>query len=272
MKKVLITIPIDGRKDYVLDEFKSYVMNFLPISDVIIVNTGDIRYEARLRSKLPFAEVVNLTKSETMGKTEFMYALRAKQRELFLSSDSSYHMMLDSDVLVPSSVFSTMVALLDQGNHWAGPWYVMGYRRGDYWYPEDARPLAGGCRVMQTAEKQGLDNLSREELKLLPETFETEMIPLGCSLLSRKIMEDIKFEYCSLLQVGEDVMWYGNASDKGYKAICINIEVDHISNGASQTYYDTKTHFEAVLRQGDNICKNVDLTELRETAKLQCVN
>jgi len=274
MKEVLITIPTDGRKDYVLDEFITYLNHFTPYGEVIVINTGDKKYEARLKEKIPYACVVNLTKTEEMTKTEFMYILREKQRELFLTSKMKYHMMLDSDVLVPIGVFLRMFASMKEGFHWVGPWYAMGYSRKGYCYPADARPLVGNAKILTTPGKEGLDNLTREQLITMPDAFETEVIPLGCSMLSRDIMNNVKFEWCKLVQIGEDVMWYGNASEKGYKALCLNEEVDHISNGVSRDYYDGTSRFEAVMRRGDDICKKIDMKELRESkiANPQYVN
>jgi hypothetical protein len=118
---------------------------------------------------------------------------------------------------------------------------------------------------MGNSQKKGLDVLGFDELEAMPRFFECEAIPLGCSLVDRKIMEDVSFDYCKMIPVGEDIMWYGNACEKGYHALCINQEIDHLSNRISGDYYlDPRAmRVEFIMRVGDETCKNVDLMKLR---------
>ena len=274
MTNVLVTCPMDSRKIDCLQEFSEHVTALHAKGcEVIIINTDkDKEYGNIIQKNMPFCHVEYMPKSESVSKTRFMYNMREEQRRLFLSGDSDYMLMLDSDVMFTVDLYDEALEHMERGEHWVGPWYIMGYGKdGIHTPPESKALVALNCRlIMGNDKKKGIDSVELDELKTMPRTFKCEAIPLGCCFVDRKIMEDMPFEYCPWMPVGEDVMWYGNAAERGYKALCINQEVDHYSNFASQNYYSDMDamRLDIITRVGDDICKNVDLKKLREGVEI----
>jgi len=265
-RRVFVGIPTYDGKDYCLDKFAKALNSIVyPIKIFIIDSSKTDKNISKLKKKFPDAQIEWMPWDGEKHILNHLSDVREVIRNAFLFSKCRNMLMLDSDMIITNDMFNKM---LDIDYHWVGCVTMFGI--GDKGKEIDVNPLVFKTgKILMGKDKKGLDFYTHKELKDMPKVFDCHAVSIGCSMVDRRIMTDIPFVMCDIVAMGEDLWWFNNASEKGYHAVCINEEIEHLTdNWGSFGKSNPLSNFnmEIVTRVGDDICKEVNMTELRKEA------
>lgn len=265
-RRVFVGVPTYDGKDYCLDKFAKALNSIIyPIKLFIVDSSKTDKNIKKLKKKFPDADIHYLPWDGKTNILKHLCTIREFIRLTFTESRCRNMLMLDSDMIITNELFDEMLSV---DAHWVGCNSMFG--SADKGKHIDVNPLVfKSGKVLMGKDKQGLDFYTKKELKKMPNQFECHAVSLGCSMVDRRIMFDVPFIMCDWLSLGEDIWWFNNASEKGYHAVCINKEIEHLTdNWGAFGKQDPMSDFnmEIVTRMGDDVCKEVNLKNLRKKA------
>lgn len=205
MPKVLIGVVTHGKQRYCLDEFLDSLNAQAMKADVLfVVNHGESAYASLIKSK--GFEAVEDPNPETtrIGK---IVSGRKYLRKYALDNDYDYLMFVDSDVMLPPHAVNVLVAT--KGDVISGAYL-------------NAFELGGKTVIAPVLFKDlgdGQCQLFTYEGAAVPQVMEIGAAGLGCTLIKRKVLEQVDIRsFGNSESGGEDMAFYVDAREKGFDA------------------------------------------------------
>ncbi|MBS3155734.1 hypothetical protein J4413_00670 [Candidatus Woesearchaeota archaeon] len=199
--KVLIGIPVSDMHAYAIGEFIESLkkIEYLNFDVLIVENSTNEEFYKFLKEKYPELNIirkysdVDIIREKVVKCKNFM-------REMALKGKYDYLLSLDQDVLVPGNIIE---CLLSSGKHFIAGVYL-GYPHNEGFNPTQNNIVSIGkgkativtpiVWVNHPKDKDKCRYLRIEELK--PErVIEAFLVGGGCIMLSREILEKIRFRY-----------------------------------------------------------------------------
>lgn len=217
MKVLLVTTTYKG-KSYIWDRFISRVKELTYPVDVLIVdNSEDLTYQDKLKESVndtnfkvihsPYNErsKISLTNSQNLA------------RQYFLDGDYTHFFSLESDLIPPKDIVEQ---LLESDKDVISGWYYI---------TRNPRPCL--CREwtlidMKFAQKAPLltDLAKNKIMKVFSGSF-------GCSLIKRKVLEEIKFKVYQRFTSHADTWFYFDCERKGFEVfVDTNLLIPHFQD------------------------------------------
>jgi len=204
MPKVLIGVITHGKHRYCLDEFLESLKNQAMKADVLfVVNHGESAYTSLIKSK-GFDAVENPEAKES--RIDKIVSARNYLRRYALENDYDYVLFADSDVILPPHAVNMLVAT--KGDVISGA-YLSAFNLGgkNVIAPVLFKDLGDGQCQLFTYEGAAV-----------PQVMEVGAAGLGCTLVKRKVLEQVEFRSFGNSQTGgEDMAFYVDARAKGFQ-------------------------------------------------------
>ncbi len=219
MVKILVGCPTYDGKAYCLDRFLESVrgFDFKNFEFVLVDNSKTENYFNLLQEK-----GVNVIRGEDLGHpVKNVVINRNILRDYFLEKgDFDYFFSLEQDVIAPRDTISKLI------NHKkdviTGVYYTIYRFKGEagvrplLWAPVEGKPDA--VRFMSTEAKK-------------PGLYKIKACGLGCLMISKSVLEDIKFRYVENSGVFDDIWFCEDVYNKGYEIWAdTSIQCDHDLN------------------------------------------
>jgi len=204
MSKVLIGVVTYGKQRYCLDEFCDSLSKQTVKSDILfVVNHGEDAYATLIRSK-GFKVVEDPTPATT--RIDKILNGRNYLRDHALKNDYDYLLFLDSDIMIPAN--GVEILLSPKIDVLSGA-YLNAFE-------------IDGEKVVAPVMFKDLGNgecqLYTYNAVAPPQVFEIGAAGLGCTLISKKVLEKIKFRtFSNSATGGEDMAFYVDARAKGFR-------------------------------------------------------
>lgn len=206
MVKLLIGVLTHGKHRYCLDEFQaSLEAQRVKADTLFVVNNGESAYASLLKSR-------GLTALEdpSPAKTRIEKIVSGRNfiRDYALKNDYDYLMFVDSDVMLPKNA---VVFLHSTKADVVSGVYLNAFE-------------LGGKKVIAPVLFKDLGNgecqLYTYEGVAGGEIVDIGAAGLGCSLISRKVLEKVPFRsFNNFDSGGEDMAFYVDARAKGFKTV-----------------------------------------------------
>jgi GT2 family glycosyltransferase len=206
MAKVLIGIVTYGKQRYCLDEFLKCLGWQTVKADVLfVVNNGESAYATLIRSK-----GFNAVEDPKPANTRIEKILNGRRyiREYALKNDYDFLLCLDSDVLIHPRALEAL--LKTTGDVVAGIYLNTFVLDGKpVIAPVLFKDLGGGQCQLYTYEGAAVQRV-----------IEIGAAGLGCTLISRKVLEAVDFRAFGNSQTGgEDMAFFVDARAEGFKTV-----------------------------------------------------
>ncbi|MBI4155165.1 hypothetical protein HY498_03710 [Candidatus Woesearchaeota archaeon] len=218
MVKVLIGCPTYDGKAYCLDKYLESIKNF-KFKDyelVLVDNSKTEDYFNLLKSK-----GINVIRGKDLGDpVKNVVVNRNLLRDYFLKKDFDYFFSLEQDVIAPNDVIEKLIS--HKKEVISGVYYTVYRFKGEpgvrplLWAAVEGKPDA--VRFMSTEAKK-------------PGLYKIKWCGLGCLMIARKVIKDIKFRYVENSGVFDDVWFCKDAEKKGYEIWAdTSVQCDHELN------------------------------------------
>ena len=218
MVKILIGCPTFDGKAYCLDRFLESVKNFdfKNYEFVLVDNSKTEDYFNLLQRK-----GVNVIRGKDLGDpVKNVVVNRNRLRDYFLEGDFDYFFSLEQDVIAPKDVVDKLIS--HKKDVITGVYYTIYRFQGQ----PAVRPL-----IWASVENnpKGMRFMSTEAKK--PGLYKIKACGLGCLMISRKVIEEVKFRYVENSGVFDDIWFCKDVSEKGYEIWTdTSIQCDHDLN------------------------------------------
>ncbi|MBS3125795.1 glycosyltransferase family 2 protein [Candidatus Woesearchaeota archaeon] len=205
MAKVLIGVVTHGKKRYCLDQLVQTLRGQnVPADLLFVVNNGESAYATLLRS-MNMKVVEDPKPATTINEKNFNG--HAYLREYFLRNGYDYLFFVDSDVMIPKQ---GLQLLLELNTDIACGAFLSAFN-------------INGKTVIAPVFFKDLGNgecqLYTYEGTVVPKVMEIGAASLGCTLVTRKVLEAVPFRTFGKNQTGgEDMAFFVDARAKGFKA------------------------------------------------------
>ena len=218
MVKILIGCPTYDGKAYCLDRFLESVKNFdfKNYEFVLVDNSKTEDYFNLLQRK-----GVNVIRGKDLGDpVKNVVVNRNILRDYFLEGDFDYFFSLEQDVIAPKDVVDKLIS--HKKDVITGVYYTLYRFQGQpavrplIWASVDGRP--DDMRFMSTEAKK-------------PGSYKIKACGLGCLMISRRVIEEVKFRYVENSGIFDDIWFCKGVSEKGYEIWTdTSIQCDHDLN------------------------------------------
>lgn len=205
MVKLLIGVVTYGKQRYCLDEFlESLKAQNIKADTLFVVNNGESAYASLLRSK-----GVNAVEDPSSASTRIEKIVNGRNyiRDYALKNDYDFVFFVDSDVILPKNALVFL--------HGSKADVVSGVYLNVF--------ELGGKKVVAPVLFRDLGNgecqLFTYEGVAGGEIIEIGAAGLGCSLVSRKVLEAVPFRRWNSDTGGEDMAFYVDARKKGFRTV-----------------------------------------------------
>lgn len=206
MAKVLIGIVTYGGHRYCLDEFQECLEKQSVKSDILfVVNHGESAYVTLLKSRK-----LNAVEDPKPASTRIEKIINGRKylREYALKNNYDYLLFVDSDIMLPENAVEI---LLGGGIDVLTGVYL------------NAFELGGKIVIAPVVFKDmgnGECQLYKYEAVAAPQVIEVGAAGLGCTLISKRVLQAVDFRNLSNSSTGgEDIAFYLDARAKGFKTI-----------------------------------------------------
>ena len=218
MTRVLIGCPTYDGKAYCLDRYLESVknFNFKDFEFVLVDNSRTEDYFNLLQKK-----GVKVIRGRDLGHpVKNVIVNRNILRDYFLERDFDYFFSLEQDVIAPKDVVEKLIG--HKKDVISGVYYTVYRFKGEpgirplLWAPVEGKTEA--VRFMSTeAKKHGL--------------YKIKACGLGCLMIARKVLEEIKFRFVENSGVFDDIWFCKDVEDKKYELWAdTSIQCDHDLN------------------------------------------
>ncbi len=213
--KVLIGCPTYDGKAYCLDRFLQSVkdFNFKNFEFVLVDNSKTEDYFNLLQRK-----GVNVIRGKDLGHpVKNVIVNRNILRDYFLEKDFDYFFSLEQDVIAPKDAVDKLID--NKKDIISGVYYTVYRFKGE----PGIRPLLWASVEGNT---EAVRFMSTEAKK--PGLYRIKACGLGCLMIARKVLEDIKFRYVENSGVFDDIWFCQDADKKRYEIWAdTSIQCDH---------------------------------------------
>jgi len=201
MKKILVGCPTSDNKSYCLKEYVEGIKK-LPYKnhDILFVdNSKSQAYSKKIRS-MGFKVIKDYYKEN--ARDRITSSRNIIREEAIKNYD--YLLSLEQDVIPPADIIGRM---LKHGKEITTGLYFTYKTEGS------TRKI---IPLLWILDGKQLRNLTEEEA-FQDKTIEVEAAGLGCMLISREVLEKIKFRYEKESEAFDDMWFCKDAKEKGYK-------------------------------------------------------
>ena len=209
MPKVLIGVVTYGKQRYCLDNLlKCLRAQTAPTDILFVVNNGESAYTTLLRSMN-----VNAIEDPKPAATRIEKILNGRNylRDHALKNGYDYLFSVDSDVMIPKKTLELL--LLMQTDVACGLFLSA--------FSLDGKNVI--APVLYKDIGNGECQLYTQEAILVPQFIEAGASSLGCTLISRKVLETVPFRKMgNSPDGGEDMAFFVDARAKGFKCIAFS--------------------------------------------------
>lgn len=272
LPKILIVAPTHDKKGYLLDEWINHLDSLsYPNFDVLLVDTskGDEYFKRLSEQKLQniilqigddesnrrdFERKIIVKKHNWDPKEQHPIQMLADAREItrqYFVDNKEYSFMLhlDSDIFIPEN---GLQKLIGYKKHCVG-FYVPIYQEGKYTpcvFKSSGIIFGKGLDYFNFDEineyksfidKMRNNKLNTKEKNLIPFLIKDDKYPqlidvsstgIGCLMTSRTVMEAVKFRTHPEFVYGEDLWFFKEVNDKGFKFHCdVDVMARHEHSG-----------------------------------------
>jgi hypothetical protein len=225
LPKVLVFTPVYAGKDYCIDEFIENVQKFTykEYDHIFIDNTDDNgEYASSLAEKLkPIGIKVYHTERGNSSR-EALARSQNLARKIFLENDYDYLMSLESDIFPKPNIMDVLVS---HGLDIVTALYMIGFVETNTRTP---------CITIDWKN----DKTGTVGSKLItPDKFEDYIQKgvkevaaggMGCCLMYRTVVEQVKFTYIPGHKAHSDVFWFNDSRKLGYMvAVDTDVFAEH---------------------------------------------
>lgn len=199
--KVLVGCPTYDGKAYCFNAYAEAVLNLdYDNYDILLVdNSRTEDYLNRIKEKLPSIRTRRFeTPKETLAEA------RNVLREKFLEGDYDYLLSLEQDIIPPADVIQNLLSSKKD------------IIAGHYIVPMKIDGKLGAVSTVLIKNKDKLITLPRE-LSETKEIMEIEACGLGILLISRKVLENVKFRTEKESKAWDDMFFSKDAKKEGFK-------------------------------------------------------
>ncbi|MEM3154080.1 MAG: hypothetical protein QW165_00750 [Candidatus Woesearchaeota archaeon] len=206
MAKVLVGIVTYGKQRYCLDEFLQCIRRQTVKADVLfVVNNGESAYSTLIKSK-GFNAVEDPKPAST--RIERIVNGRNYIRDYALKNNYDFLLFLDSDVLVHPRALEALLAT--KFDVVAGVYLNV--------FQLDGKPVI--APVLFKDLGNGQCQLYTYDGAAKQQVLEIGAAGLGCTLISRKVLEEVSFRtFNNSATGGEDMAFFVDARAKGFKTV-----------------------------------------------------
>lgn len=204
--KVLIGVVTYSKQRFCLDEFQDAILNQTIKADhLFVVNSGEGAYVTLLKSRN-----LNAVENPAHGKTRIENIVNGRNyiRDYALKNGYDYVFFVDSDVILPPGALYVLQSL--NADVVSGA-YLNGFNLDGKTViaPMLFKDLGGGNCQLYTYEGVAI-----------PQIMEIGAAGLGCTLVSRKVLEKVSFRtFRPDATGGEDMAFYVDARENGFKTL-----------------------------------------------------
>ncbi len=206
MAKVLIGVVTYGKQRYCLDEFLDCLNKQTVKTDILfVVNNGESAYATLLRSR-----GMNAVEDPKPASTRIDKILNGRKflREHALKNGYDYLLFVDSDIMLPFNAVEVLTSA--KVDVLSGVYLNV--------FELDGKKVVAPVVFKDLGD--GNCQLYTYEAVAAPKVMEIGAAGLGCTLISRKVLEAIDFRTFGNSQSGgEDMAFYVDARAKGFKTI-----------------------------------------------------
>jgi len=223
MPKVLIGVPVSDMHAYAIEEFveslnKIAYSNF----DILFVeNSSSEKFYHYLKEKYPKIPIVRAHYSYEKIRKKIIEC-KNLMREKVLQEGYDYLLTLDQDTLVPKDILESLLSF--KKDLIAGVYFGYPHKEGFNLTQKNIVRIDEGKATVLTpivwvnlpTNPNKVRYLTVEELKPA-RLIEAFLVGGGCILLSREILEKVKFRYVEENSNYDDYWLCNDAREKGYK-------------------------------------------------------
>jgi len=206
MAKVLIGIVTYGKQRYCLDEFQQCLERQTVKADhLFVVNNGESAYATLLRSRK-----LNAVEDSKPASTRIEKIVNGRNylRDYALKNNYDYLLMLDSDVMLPNNALEILLSA--RVDVITGV-YLNAFKMSD-------KTII--APVVFKDSGNGECQLFTYEYVDAPKVFDVGAAGLGCTLISKRVLEQIQFHsFGNSTTGGEDMAFYVDARAKGFRTV-----------------------------------------------------
>jgi len=191
--------------------------------DILFIDTSDSNdYISVIRSQGFNAVKLDLS-SVDKDKERISKIVEGRRlaRKEFLDGDYEFLFFLDTDIIAPEDAIDRLMAINKK------------LVSGIYPHRKEFNGVSEIYPVLYDFDKEGSARLMTMNEVVEPRVIEVNIAGLGCCLIAREIIEKIDFRsYGELKTGGEDVAFFLDALEKGYKAFAdTGVKCLHMTQG-----------------------------------------
>lgn len=206
MTKVLIGVVTYGKHRFCLDEFLECLDKQTMKADVLfVVNNGESAYASLIRSKK-----FNAVEDPKPASTRIDKILNGRNylRDYALKNNYDYLLFVDSDIMLPPNAVEILVA--------PGIDVLTGVYLNVF--EMDGKKVIAPVLFKDLGD--GNCQLYKLDAVESPKVMDIGAAGLGCTLISRKVLEAVDFRtFSNSATGGEDMAFYVDARKKGFRTV-----------------------------------------------------
>jgi len=212
--RVLIGCPTSIHKEYCLKEYLDGINSLTyKYFDLVLVDNSE---KSKYYNKLRECGVKVIKDGYNESAKERIISSRNKLREYFLKNDYDYLLSLEQDVVPPKDIIERLMK------------HKKEICSGLYFKERDGELVP----IMYISYKEGFAKLPKFEEIPDDELVEVVTSGLGCILISRKVVERVKFRYEKDNEPWDDVWFCEDARTKGFKVyVDTSVRCKHFIKG-----------------------------------------